>query len=966
MIGAFGFLSEYNLLKSVFRLEDIIKYGKKEYPFIALNDSNNLYASYKLFKNANNYIIGMKLSLIDDEILIYALNEKGYENLNILSTMVMLNSEQKLTLEEIKPFIEGLYVLSSGFYSKINDDLKNGFINSAKERLILYKETFQFFSIGLTLQNMEEEIIVAPRLKSLSDELKIMLLPLNYMCYLKEDEEVFDVLTKVQDTFDRRDLDLSFLTKEELKIRYADYLFVFDNLEKVIPLFKFKYKKPKYSLPSFKDSNETLKALALKGLKEKNLNTIEYIKRMNKELSVLFKMGFSDYFLIVYDFVKYAKDNGILVGPGRGSAAGSLVSYLLNITLIDPLKYGLLFERFLNEERHSMPDIDLDFPDDKRDEVILYVKEKYGQNHVLSINTFSRFASRSAIRDVAKIKGFSPIETNQIIKKIEAGDKLPKNILEVLEIAKKFEGLPRQTGTHAAGIILAKEDLRYYLPMQNGPLMYQTQFEHEDLEDMGLLKIDFLGIRNLTIIDKVVKLIKKHKNIEIDLDNIPYNCKKTYKLLEEGDTIGIFQLKSAGMRAVLRKLKPNCFNDLVAVLALYRPGPMDNIDEYIERRNGKKFTYIDDSLKDILKETYGIIIYQEQIMQIAQKFAGYSLIEADLLRVGISKKDEKILSLEEKKFIEKSIKNGKEEKLAKRIYDYIYKFASYGFNKSHSVAYATISYEMAYLKANYYEIFMGVLLSYVQAADSQTSRLIKELRMKGFDCLPPDINKSTKEYEFSEKGLIYPLTGIKNIGTTLADKIILERENGPFISYDDFKNRLKDLNKRAIEGLIFSGALDSFGLNRKTLFKEMDAEVHLYQKIVKDLIPVSYKEYDVKTLILKEREVLGFNLAHSFKDEYEDLIKKHNLTNIKDLSFNKNLEQTIGAIKNVKVIKTKNDEKMAFLLLSDGHVDLDIVVFPAVFKKFESILERDKRCIVTIKNNYQKDRWILEKIKIID
>ena len=491
MIGAFGFLSEYNLLKSVFRLEDIIKHAEKEYPFIALNDSNNLYASYKLFKYSNNYIIGMKLSLIDDEILIYALNSKGYENLNILSSMVMLNNEQKLTLEEIKPFKEGLYVLSSGFYSKVNDDLKNGFINSAKERLILYKETFKYFSIGLTLQNLEEEIMIAPKLKSLGDELNILLLPLNYMCYLKEDEEVFDVLTKVQDTFERGDFDLSFLTKEELKIRYADYLFVFDNLEKVIPLFKFKYEKRKYNLPSFKDSNETLKALALKGLKDKNLTDKVYLERMNQELSVLFKMGFSDYFLIVYDFVKYARDNQILVGPGRGSAAGSLVSYLLNITLIDPLKYGLLFERFLNEERHSMPDIDLDFPDDKRDEVILYVKEKYGQNHVLSINTFSRFASRSSLRDVAKIKGFSPIEINQIIKKIEAGDTLSKNIEEVLEIAKKFEGLPRQTGTHAAGIILAKEDLRYHLPMQSGPLMYQTQFEHEDLEEMGLLKIDF-------------------------------------------------------------------------------------------------------------------------------------------------------------------------------------------------------------------------------------------------------------------------------------------------------------------------------------------------------------------------------------------------------------------------------------------------------------------------------------------
>ncbi|MFA5720147.1 MAG: DNA polymerase III subunit alpha, partial [Acholeplasmataceae bacterium] len=588
-----------------------------------------------------------------------------------------------------------------------------------------------------------------------------------------------------------------------------------------------------------------------------------------------------------------------------------------------------------------------------------------GTNHVLSINTFSRFASRSSIRDIAKIKGFSNIETNQIIKKIQSNDKLDPRLQEILDLSKKFEGLPRQTGTHAAGIILANEDLRYHIPMQQGPLMYQSQFEHEDLNDMGLLKIDFLGIRNLTIIDQVIKQVKKHKNIDIHLDRIPYDCMKTYELLSQGDTLGIFQLESQGMRATLRKLKPRHFNDIVAILALYRPGPMQNIDDYIERRNGKSYQFIDESLAPILKETYGIIIYQEQIMQIAQVFAGYSLIEADLLRVGISKKDHDILQQQEKTFIHHSVLNGKDSKLAKSIYDYILKFADYGFNKSHSVAYSVISYQMAYLKANYYDIFMGVLLSNMTTIDSQTSEMITQMRQRGFDCLAPDINVSTTRFEFSSEGLIYPLTGIKNIGSTIANTIIEERMNGPFTSYRDFKDRLKHLNKRAIEGLIFSGALDNFGLNRKTLYEQMESEVDLYASIVKDLIPITYEEYPIETLIEKEKEVLGFNLIHSFKEEYEDIIKKYKLTHIKDLSFKNSRENTIGIIKQAKVIITKNKEEMAFIELSDNLLSIDVVVFPSTYKKHREVIHSNKVCIVALKKDYQNDKWILENIRLV-
>ena len=541
------------------------------------------------------------------------------------------------------------------------------------------------------------------------------------MAYRKEDKETFNLIIKIQkEDNDFSDYDFSFQTLKELEKRYALYPEVFSNLKRIYPLFKFQYEIPKLNLPKVKgvkNSKNALITLTKKGLEkylreERIKDKIVYYERLKKELTVIDSLGYNDYFLIVWDFVKYAKDNDILVGPGRGSAAGSLVSFALNITDVDPIKYGLLFERFLNKERKTMPDIDMDFPDDRREEVIEYIKNRYGSNRVLSINTFSKFSDKSSIRDVCRVKGYSPDRTNQIVKILtEQKENLSTELAEVKRLAEGLDGLPRQTGTHAAGIILAEEDLRYYLPLQQGPTIYQAQFEHEDLVDMGLLKIDLLGIRNLTIIKRTLEIIKEKRNIDININKLSLNDKKTYELLSAGDTLGIFQLESQGMRNVLRKLKPNKFNDLVALLALYRPGPMENIDVYINRRNGEKFSYIDNSLAKILKETYGIIVYQEQIILIAEEFAGYTLSEADMLRVGISKKDKKILNEERKIFVEKSIKNNRPKELAEKIYDYIVRFADYGFNKSHSVAYALVAYQMAYLKANYYDVFMAVLLS---------------------------------------------------------------------------------------------------------------------------------------------------------------------------------------------------------------------------------------------------------------
>jgi len=983
LIGAFGFLSEYNLLNSTYKLKDIINDAKSEdYPFSALNDTNNLYGSYKLFKHAlTPYIIGMKLDIIhlgyECSVIAYAMDKEGYQNLNILSSTIQLGETKRLELNDILPFQKGLYFISSGHESNIDKTIINDNLNETRNILIDYKEKLNHFSIGLSLQSYVQERKVAPKLKELADEFKILLVPLNYMAYRKEDKETFNLIIKIQkEDNDFSDYDFSFQTLKELEKRYALYPEVFSNLKRIYPLFKFQYEKPKFNLPKVKgvkNSKNALITLTKKGLEkylreERIKDKIVYYERLKKELTVIDSLGYNDYFLIVWDFVKYAKDNDILVGPGRGSAAGSLVSFALNITDVDPIKYGLLFERFLNKERKTMPDIDMDFPDDRREEVIEYIKNRYGSNRVLSINTFSKFSNKSSIRDVCRVKGYSPDRTNQIVKILtEQKENLSTELAEVKRLAEGLDGLPRQTGTHAAGIILAEEDLRYYLPLQQGPTIYQAQFEHEDLVDMGLLKIDLLGIRNLTIIKRTLEIIKEKRNIDININKLSLNDKKTYELLSAGDTLGIFQLESQGMRNVLRKLKPNKFNDLVALLALYRPGPMENIDVYINRRNGEKFSYIDNSLAKILKETYGIIVYQEQIILIAEEFAGYTLSEADMLRVGISKKDKKILNEERKIFVEKSIKNNRPKELAEKIYDYIVRFADYGFNKSHSVAYALVAYQMAYLKANYYDVFMAVLLSKM-VNDTNIFYSINDLRKRGIIVYPPNINISTDEYLVAEKGIYYPLLGIKGIGTQIVKRIIEEREkNGLFKNYDDFKLRLNGvLSDKMLENLIFSGALNCFKLTKHQMYEERSASTILYEDLIVDIIEKVYEEYDLEYLAEKEKEALGFNLDVSPLTDIIKYEKEHKLTSIKNLTFKKSSERVVGLVKRVSEITTKSGEKMAFITMTDYLGDVEITVFPEVYEKHKEILVENEKIVVNIQSQkYGGGSWILKDATVM-
>ncbi len=982
MKGFIGLQSEYSLLNSTIRLESLFdELVNKGYDTVFLSDDNNLYASYKFFSVKTNIkrILGMKLSIIHSEqttkIYAYATTNIGYQNLIILSSLVQLSKTKTIDMMDVIKYQEDIIFVTTGFDSDIDQAILKNDLNEAKRRIESYRYLLKRFYLGLMVQTLKMEIEVAPKLVSLSQQYQIDVLPIHQTNYIN-DHLSYDALIKIDNQSNVRfdDGDFSLLEYSRLIQSFSEYQETFTHLKKIFSAVNFIPEKRYFDLPNPLDkgvsSKEYLKDLCEVGLrvrhKKQPFKQPEiYLERLNYELATIDKMGYNDYFLVVWDFVKYAKKEGIMVGPGRGSAAGSLVAFSLGITDVDPIKYDLLFERFLNPERISMPDIDLDFPDNKRDEVIRYVQSKYGKHHVVSITTFGTFQVKSSIRDICRTQGLSVAETNRIVKQAtEAYEITDSKTLHILKLAQTIEGLPRHTGTHAAGIILSSIDLSRIIPLQSGSSeLYQSQLEAEDLEKMGLLKIDFLGIRNLQIIKETLGILEK-QNLKLDLYNLPLDDLKTYALLSKADTEGVFQLESVGMKRVLTKLKPNQFEDLVAILALFRPGPMDNIDIYIERRAGKPFEYIDAELKDILAPTYGIIIYQEQIMKIASKFANYSLAEADLLRRGVSKKDKDILENERQKFIQKAISNHKSEALAIKIYDYILKFASYGFNRSHSVAYALVAYQMAYLKAHHYDAFMTVLLSSISSNTDQVIDYIAKLKEKGIKVLKPNIQLSDFEFMLMDKTILYPLIAIKNIGTQTVLKIKEERAKGLFKDYDDFKKRLSsDLNDKIMEALIFSGALDVFGFNKKTLYENRQLIHKDYELFVSDIVMKTFDEYDNNTLIEKEKAVLGFNLSMTPVSLYDPIIQKYQL---KQLSQIEKTERTLGMIKRIKVIQTKQGKEMAFLEVSDGDTTLDVTVFPEVYQKYSNLLSQKGLLILTIEpNQYEGKKYILNRIEVI-
>jgi len=952
--------TDNSLQSSLIKINDLIEYAKlNNIKSLTITD-NNMYGVMDFYKmcitNDIKPIIGLECAYNDKKIVLYAINYIGYKNLIKLCT---LSTEKKLELKDFEKYSSHLVCITPFDSLNVYNEIK-GF--------------YKYIFVGY--KNKEE-------LNSITDKNTIYM---NETLYLEEKEKEYikyiDAV-RLGVTFDLVDINHSnnyLLKEEEFNTKYGESVknnhFITDICNVEIP-FNQKL-MPKYITEENIDSYTYLKKKCIEGLKKHFGTTVRqiYKDRLKYELDIINKMGFCDYFLIVSDYVKYAKDNNIIVGTGRGSAVGSLVSYCLMITDVDPIKYNLLFERFLNPERVSMPDIDIDFEHEKREEVINYCINKYGSKKVVPIITFGTLGAKQALRDVAKAMDIELGLIDSLCKLIDSRKDLKSNynennkIKELLDrkeelkkcykISIKFEGLKRHTSIHAAGVVMSNIDLDEVIPLDKSHDFYVSGYDMTYLEEIGLLKMDFLAIKYLTTIHNIIDSINKDYNLNIKFDEIPLNDKKAIDIFNKADTIGIFQFESDGMINFLRKLKVSSMDDIFAAIALFRPGPMKNIPTYINRKNGKeKIDYIDDSLENILKPTYGIMIYQEQIMQIARDMADYTLGEADILRKAMSKKKKDILVSEKEKFTTRAIKKGYDEKLVDRVYELMLKFAEYGFNKSHSIGYSIVAYKMAYLKAHYPKNFITYLLSMEINDSTKTKQYIYEAKRNNINILSPDINLSERRYKIEDNGIRYPLTNIKNVGISATDLIIKERENGVYLDIYDFIKRCygKSVTSKTLESLIYAGVFDKFGYNKKTLITNLDLIIN-YGELIKDLDRefalqpeiVKCDEYTNKELMEQELNIFGFYLTNN---PITDLKLKH--SNIIDLNEIENyfdkLINIIVYIDKVKEVNTSKGDKMAFLSGSDELMTADIVMFPTIYQKYNNIKHGD---ILLVKGKVEK------------
>ena len=970
--------TNYSLLSSLVSIDNLILYAV-EHKLSALAICDDNMTSTKIFydkciKNNIKPIIGLDLKYNNSNILMYAKSFTGYQSLIKLST---ISSERDITITDLETYNNDVVVVlpykDFALYNELTrlyDNLYIGVLNKIEEKES-YKVTKNvvFINKVLYLNKNHEKY-------------------LKYLFMIRDSKTIADDVT-FKDNYNYMLLSdaISLVSNETL-----------NNTNVIADMCNLELSKRDDLLPVYDtniDSDQYIVKLSVAGLNKRlggNVSDV-YKKRLIYELDVIKRMGFSNYFLVVYDFIKYAKKNNILVGPGRGSAAGSLVAYSLGITEIDPIKYDLLFERFLNPERVSMPDIDTDFPDIYRNNIIEYVRNKYGQKRVSGIITFGTMAAKLVLRDVGRVLNIPPKTIDTLCKKIPTvtKDKLKdfynrdenfRNIINssdklilLYEISTLIEGFPRHISTHAAGVVMSRIDLDRIIPLVRNDDMYISGYTMEYLEELGLLKMDFLGIKNLTTIMNIIADIESSLGIKINFSDIPLDDPDALKLFETADTCGIFQFESEGMKNFLRKLRPNTIYDIFAAIALFRPGPAVNIDSYIRRKHGlEQVTYLDPSLKGILSSTYGIIIYQEQIMQIANVMAGFSYGEADILRRAMSKKKLDLLKGEEIRFIEGSVKRGHKEEDAKRVFDLILNFANYGFNKSHSVSYAIVAYKMAYLKAKYPKFFFSNLLSSVIGSEVKTIEYINEARKLGINVILPDINRSTNKYEVVDNGILFPLSNIKNVGIVTCKDIINSRGDGFSDIYDCFSKILsRNVNKSTLEALIDVSCFDSFGYNKKTLYYNLDNLIN-YATLTKDLDPDLVIKPDIEImdefskgeLLSNEKASLGFYLSSHPTTIYKS--RTSNVVNLADIKnyFGKRIELLV-MIDKVRVVNTKNNDRMAFYLASDDTAQTDLTLFPKAYEKYKDI---DKGEIVLVKGEVQRrfDKYqiIVNEIKRIN
>lgn len=977
------FQSEYSLLKSACSLRQTFPLIKKyQYDAIAITDEGSMYGTIKFYQQALEEkikpIIGLKLVYQHQDlvspILLYAMNNFGYRNLMKLSSKYLINQKQ-INLNEILNYTQGILVIVPFFESILYEYYRNKKIDLIFDHLNLLNSCFEEVYVGLSKQTSNENNCFQGVYELLKDTSKLV--AIHKITFLEPtDEDVFQIIKSIENsselvTLNEHEKKEYMLSNDEISMLFIGYEDLINATITIKNKCNVTIDFKNYYLPVYQENVNAdiyLRELSFIGLqkrlKQNHITDVQvYLDRINKELDIISKMHFSDYFLIVWDFIKYAKTNKIYVGPGRGSAPASLVCYSLGISDVDPIKYNLLFERFLNPERITMPDIDTDFPDDKRDEVIKYVGKKYGINRVAHIATFGTFKAKLAIRDVARVLKLSNVKFNEISKCLNSYrqkdlyDKSLKEIVEnsetllrlmddyddinkVLSIAIKIEKMPRNVSTHAAGIVITKNALVYHTPLDNGlDEIYQTQYEAVDLEKLGLLKMDFLGLRNLTIIDETLKLILR----DFPTFSLPkrFDDVSTFKMLQNGDVSGVFQLESNGMKKVLMDLKVSSFDDLTSAIALYRPGPMEIIPSFIRRKFGfEKVVYPHPDLENILKETYGTIVYQDQIMLIATRFAGYSLGKADVLRRAVSKKKLDVLTSERTNFIKSSMSLGYSQQTANDIYDYIVKFASYGFNKAHSVAYAMISYQTAFLKCHFTMYYLAALMNSVIGSDSDLSLYYQKILEKKIAYQAPNILVSDNYFMIRDKQIVFPITLVKGLGNAKAYEIINKRNEKQFKSFDDFIKRTKDiLNDSLIENLIYSGCLDCFKITKKAMLDNYRIILNrLTYDFVNDYIPYTYdtNELSFKELAEKEKMTLGINIKYNFINQFLYLYEQYNLIKIADVKLY-NQKGILGYIESIRIIDTKNKEKMAFIKIKDDLSSIDLTLFPTIYLNYQNL-----------------------------
>ena len=1015
--------SGYSLLKSTIDLYKYVMTAKSlGYQKLALTDEGVLHGAIEFYNLCRSQtiepIIGCVFQYkqwrnaeVLSSMIVYAKDEIGYQILIELSTLYQKSKVVTRVMEQ--KMKEGSKHLKFVFPQENSEwalECSNGEV--AFQRWLFEAEERYFSTIYLGIESNQPLSIALEQLEEWGQDFSMKLLPFVKTFYLKaEDDFSYRVLKAIGDgeTLSTTQAEVSgqyylqdekALTKQwtallEGKLVRQLTEFV-DSLKWELP--KHKLLLPKFQTPDGKTSQEYLVEICEQSLEEKDLMNDHYHARLKYELSIIHQMGFDDYFLIVWDIMKYAHEAGIQTGPGRGSAAGSLVSYLLNITKVDPIEYQLLFERFLNPERYTMPDIDLDFPDNRREDILEYVRRKYGDNHVAQIATFGTFGSKQALRDVCRVLGLTTVQAgewskavpNQLGVSLKSAyeqsknlqalvSKSPKNQL-IFETACRIEGLPRHLSTHAAGVVLYDKPLTEVIPLMDKEQQLPiTQYTMKYVEQIGLLKMDFLGLTNLSILHDSIELTKKIYQQDISLKEIPLDDEKTLELFQEADTNGIFQFESDGIRRVLKKLKPTNLEDIAAVNALYRPGPMEQIDTFIKRKHGQEVVkYPHPILESILQSTYGVMVYQEQVMQVTSQMAGFTLGQADILRRAIGKKDGKVIETEKAHFIEGAIEKGIDVATASEVYHYIERFANYGFNRSHAFAYSLLAYQLAYFKTHYPRAFYTAILRYVGDRSPKLQTYFIEAKQRGIVIKNPSINTSLEDYDATVDGIFIGLNAIKGLRRDFIQEILTQRkQHGPFIDFMDFAFRIgkRFCKKEVLEALIDAGAFDELGKNRATLRATIDAVIesvkfhgsNLALELNEEMYPKYFEEEDSNIIERIEREiaVLGFPVSAFPTDPYEILYKEQKANRISSI-YESKFVSVLGLLKNIRKTRTKKGEPMAFGTIQDETGEMEFVVFSEVYPLVFSALEENQ--LVLIKGKTRKNlqsKWQVQVQQVL-